>query len=217
MKFFEGGWLTLVVTSTLVLCSVVIKNQYLKTRRILKRLDSLVETIKISHDVSPRLSNLKEKELTKMETAIVLVNGFNGIGLHTVFKIVRFFKKHFKNYIFIQVGVVDAGIFKGPGALKDMESAIHHELNTYVKMMQSNGYYASYVMSIGVDLVDELENTIEKTLKKYPHSIIFTGQFLFHRETFLTRLLYNFTAFAIEKRMYYKGTPVVVMPTRVDV
>jgi amino acid transporter len=217
MKFFEGGWLTLVVTSTLVLFSVIIKNQYLKTRRILKRLDSLVETIKISNDISPHLLKTQEKELKKLETAIVLVNGFNGIGLHTVLNIMRFFKKHFKNFIFIQVGVVDAGIFKGPGALREMKSSIYNDLQKYVKMMQSNGYFAGCAMSIGVDLVDELENTLEGILKKYPHSIIFTGQLLFHKETFLTRLLNNFTAFAIEKRMYYKGTPVMVMPIRVDI
>ena len=49
----------------------------------------------------------------KGKTAIVMVNGFNGLGLHTLLGLLRIFPGVFKNFVFVQVGVVDAGNFKG--------------------------------------------------------------------------------------------------------
>ena len=43
----------------------------------------------------------------------MLVNGYNGLGLHTVLQVPRMFGDTFRNFVFILVGAVDAGNFKG--------------------------------------------------------------------------------------------------------
>jgi len=52
------------------------------------------------------------------KTAILMVNGFNGLGLHTLFAVVRLFGSSFKNFIFLEVGMIDSGNFKGKKSLK---------------------------------------------------------------------------------------------------
>ena len=216
VKFFDGGWLTILVTSLLVIFSLYIKNQYLTTRKQLKRLDDLTKTSYPDEKLS-KVYNLMEYEKAKnMETAIILVNGFNGIGLHTLFGVIRTFKNYFKNFVFVQVGVVDAGIFKGQEALEELQNSIIKDLSKYVNFIRKENFYSDYQMSIGTDVVDEIENNIDTLIKKYPNSKIFAGQLLFKDETIITRLLHNYTAFAVERRLYHKGVPVFVMPIRVD-
>ena len=43
----------------------------------------------------------------KAKTAAVLENGFNGLGLHTLFAVLRMFPGGFRNFVFVQVGVID--------------------------------------------------------------------------------------------------------------
>ena len=46
-------------------------------------------------------------------TAIVLVESYAGLGIHTLLSIQRMFPRHFKNFVFCSVGLVDSGQFKG--------------------------------------------------------------------------------------------------------
>ncbi|MGH7590736.1 MAG: amino acid transporter, partial [Gemmatimonadales bacterium] len=53
----------------------------------------------------------------KAPTAVMLVASFGGIGIHTLLNVFRAFPGHFKNVVFISVGVVDSGDFKGEHAV----------------------------------------------------------------------------------------------------
>ena len=45
--------------------------------------------------------------------AVMLVNGFTGMGIHTVLSVQNLFPHQFKNYLFLSVGVIDSENFKG--------------------------------------------------------------------------------------------------------
>ncbi len=117
LKFDEGGWVTIVITGLLVIGAFFIKGHYNKTYEILKRLDVIVEAAVLSG------SDIAAKELAgssarpvfdpKAKTAAILVNGFNGLGLHTLFSIFRLFGETYKNFVFVEIGSIDAGNFKG--------------------------------------------------------------------------------------------------------
>ena len=84
------------------------------------------------------------------------MNGFNGLGLHTLFSIIRLFGGTFKNFVFIQVGTVDAGNFKGVEEVARMKTEVKKELDRYVHYMRCHGYYAAAYSSFGTDVVDEI-------------------------------------------------------------
>ena len=57
-------------------------------------------------------------------TAVILVGGYSGLGVHTLLNAVRFVPNHFKNMIFISVGVVDSGNFKGVEELESLQKFV---------------------------------------------------------------------------------------------
>jgi amino acid transporter len=213
LKFHEGGWVTLVITGSLVAVAIYIKRHYLHTLKLLHRLNSLVQAVSIPTDQPPEAWDKKVDYDAK--TAVVLVNGFNGLGLHTLFNVIKYFGKEFKNFIFIQVGVIDAGNFKGVNEVERLKEKVREDVDRYVQYMRQNGCYSEGSICVGIDAIDEVEKTSIELLKRFPQAIFFGGQLVFPRESFWTRLLHNNTVFAMQRRFYQQGIPFVILPIRV--
>ncbi|TVM03608.1 MAG: amino acid transporter [Candidatus Brocadia sp. WS118] len=217
LKFHHGGWITLVVTGALAVISIVIKEHYNKTVRLLSKLDNLVQVADASHPVTS--SEATQRTQTEFDptakTAVLLVSGFNGRELHTLFNVIRTFEKTFRNFIFVEVGVVDAGNFKGIAEIENLRTQVKNDVDRYVNFMQRHGYFAEGLYSIGVDVVDEIVQITLKILERFHNPVFFGGQLIFPKDSFLSRLLHNYTIFAVQRRLYNKGFPVVIMPIRI--
>ncbi len=216
LKFYEGGWLTILVTGSLIIIVIFIKRHYLHTRNLLRRLDTLASDIQTARTLLSDSRHEKPKDYDKnAKTAVLLVSGFNGIGLHTLFSLMKTFGKTFQNFIFVQVGVIDAGNFKGYSEIENLQAHINSESGKYVEFMRSQGYYASSINVIGVDVVDELIQLAPNIMEKHPEAVFFGGQLVFPKESIFSRWLHNFTIFSVQRRLYNQGIPVVIMPIRV--
>jgi amino acid transporter len=217
VKFTEGGWITLLITGTLVCCVLLIKRHYKHTSQLLRHLDDRVMTIlSKSSDMKPDAADRPVPHFNPSgKTAVLLVNGFNGLGLHTLFNINRFFGGMFKNFIFIEVGVLDAGNFKGVAEVEHLKEHSSSEAHKYVDLMNRNGYWAQCFTSVSTDVVDEIVTVGQGILKSYPNAIFFGGQLMFPKEQFLGRWLHNNVIFAVQRRFYYQGIPIVILPIRV--
>ncbi|MBI1882587.1 MAG: APC family permease [Chlamydiae bacterium] len=212
LKFHEGGWITLLVTGFLVSLAFLIKRHYLDAAKLLGRLEDLVQ--------ATVLEKSEEKNDTisadpKAKTAILLVNGFNGVGLHTLFGIVRHFGQEFRNFVFVEVGVIDAGNFKGTEEIGNLKVRTEGDINRYVTYMKNQGFYAEGVYTLGIDVVSEVEKIIPSILKRFPQAVFFGGQIVFPKDSLMTRWLHNYTVFSIQKRLYRQGIPFVIFPIRV--
>jgi amino acid transporter len=218
-KFNEGGWITLIITGMLVVLAVIIKQHYRQTGEILKRLDDLVLSVE-SSDKSIMLggkTNLGQPPQIyhNAKTAVLLVNGFNGMGLHTLFNIIRLFGTEFKNFIFVEVGVIDTGNFKGVHQVENLEAKVKSDITRYVDFMQRNNYYAEGNSVVGVDVVEEIDNVAADIIKRFPNAVFFGGQLIFIKDSFISKFLHNYTVFALQKRLYRQGIPFVILPIRV--
>jgi hypothetical protein len=60
----------------------------------------------------------------RAKTAVILVGGYNGLGLHTLFNVTRLFGDIFKNFFFLQVGIIDAGNFKGTAEIERLKEHV---------------------------------------------------------------------------------------------
>ena len=217
IKFNEGGWVTLLVTGVLVSIVLGIKRHYEHTAKMLKRLDSLVMAAGFSSAES--IPGITKKEMEEFDpeakTAVLLVNGFNGMGLHTLFNIFRLFGDSFKNFVFVQIGVIDAGNFKGAEELERLEAHAKSEIERYADFVKQHGYHAEGMFALGTDVVEEASKLAPQITEKYPQVVFFGGQIVFPKETFLTRLLHNYTVFSMQRKFYHEGIPVVILPIRV--
>lgn len=220
VKFHEGGWLTIFITAALAALAVFIKRYYFRTRKMLSKLDRLehVEEI-VKNQKQPNHAKEKVAALAfdpQAKTAVILVSGFNGMGLHTLFSVIRLFGSQFKNYLFVQAGIVDAAHFKGAEELDNLKAHVEEELARYVSFMQSQGYYAKGFGVVDTDVVEAISQVAYTIFKEYPKSIFFGGQIVFAEDTILNRLLYNHVVFAVQRRLHHEGVPFIIMPTRVD-
>jgi len=219
LKFSEGGWITVLVTGTLILIVTAIKRHYNNTANLLKRLDGLVEVAKSSiqkikgHPSTQK--RFRQKPFVRSRTAVILTNGFNGLGLHTLFGVIQLFGKETKNFVFVQIGVVDAGTFKSSEEIDQLKRQVDGELEKYCRFMRTQGCYAESVSSIAIDVVEEASRLAPEILQKFPNALFFGGQLVFPHEPMFSRWLHNYTVFAIQRRFYYQGIPLVMLPIRV--
>ena len=219
LKFNEGGWVTMVITGVLVLGAFFIKNHYNKTASILKRLDVIVEAAVLTgsdvHDKGHDQTSPAPLYDPKAKTAAILVNGFNGLGLHTLFSVFRLFGSTYKNYVFVEIGSIDAGNFKGADEIENLGSFVRNETSKYVDYMNDHGHYAEAYFSIGTDVVDEVNKLVPSIREKFPDIVFFGGQLVFTNETIMDRWLHNYTVFAVQQNLYVHGIPFVILPVKV--
>ena len=55
----------------------------------------------------------------------------------------------------------------------------------------------------------------EELAQKYSRHMFFGGKLVFASERWYERILHNETAFAIQRRLQWKGYPMMVLPVRV--
>ena len=215
MKFFQGGWITLAVTGALIGLVYGVRHYYTTTAAQLKRLDSLVEATIIGDDSDPGEPVPAPAFDPKGKTAIVMVGGFNGMGLHTLFAIRRLFGDVFKNYVFIQVGLMDAGNFKGAEEITNLQQHVEQDLERYVRYMNRHGYFAESHLRLSLDALDTIGKLAPELVEKYKSPVFFGGQLAFKDDVIYSRWLHNYLVFAVQARLQGVGIPFVVLPIRI--
>jgi Amino acid permease len=213
VKFKEGGYATLLVTGVLVFFAFAIKRHYNGVRTQLNRLDSIVEAAEAESRAAPAVPPVADP---RARTAVILVNGFNGLGLHTILNVPRMFGNTFRNFLFVQVGSVDAGNFKGAAEIEALRAHTESEAQRYVQFAQARGYGSKAYTAIGYDITSEVMKLARQAADEFPNQVFFAGQLLFTYETNLTRWLHNHTVFTLQRRFFLSSMPFVVLPIRVD-
>jgi len=208
-KFLLGGWVTLVVTGSVIALAFIIHRHY---GTITGKLGTLYAQLTDMPKITG--GTLADPDPTKPVGAI-LVAGYGGLGLHTFLNIFRQFPNHFKGVVFVSVGVIDSREFKGEGTVEALEANVEENLKKYVEFSRGQGIAASYRMAIGTDAVAEGEKLCLDVAKEFPQITFFAGKILFQKEKWYQNLLHNETAMAIQKRLQWAGKTVVVVPARV--
>jgi amino acid transporter len=214
VKFFEGGWATLLVTGLLIAVSFWVKNHYRGTQKKLYRLNELVAAA-LADDALTVVEKVPPPCDPNARTAVFLVNGFNGLGLHTLLAVVRMFPKVYHNFIFVQVGVLDAGNFKGAAEVENLREYSRVEVERFVGYMSRRGFYAEGHYALGTDIVDEAGKLCDHIAEKFPQATFFAGQLVFKDESLITRWLHNHTVFELQRRLYQTGRPMLILPIQV--
>lgn len=213
LRFYDGGWIALLITGALIGMVIFIKRHYNYVAQLIKRLDYLAQKAESSQVIVPKIT--QQKLDPKAKTAVILVRGFNGLGIHTLQKVTSAFGGVFKNFVFVEIGAIDAGIFKHSREIENLKAQTKSEVEHYVDIMKRHGYYAEGFTAIGIDVVDEVAKMAPAILKRFPHSVFFGGQMVLPKDSLLSRLLHNYTVFAVQRRLYQEGKTVVVLPVEV--
>ena len=209
IKFEEGGWVTLVATGAFVGFCFVVRRHYRRVRTLMSSLDEALTNLPLPEPkVQPELA-------PDGPTAIVMVESYAGLGIHTLLSVQRLFPRHFKNFVFVSVGLVDSAKFKGVQDVEKFEAQVREDLEKYTSLAQRMGYYSEYRYTLGTDLIEELEHICLDLIKEFRRPVVFAGQLVFQRENLFTRTLHSETAFSIQRRLQFSGVQVIILPIRV--
>lgn len=207
-KFTSGGWLTLVVTTAVVGLCFAIRRHYSTLRRKLESLYAgLVLAPTVATGPAPRVDPSKP-------TAAVLVGAYSGLGLHTLLAAFRNFPDQFTNVLFLTVGVIDSGVFKGADTVDDLRRQTQENLDKYMQFAHRQGLPAEGRMAIGTDAVDELEKLCAQAAQEFRRVTFFAGQVVFKRERWYLRMLHNGTAYVLQRRLQQIDKALIILPAR---
>ena len=221
IKFMEGGWITLVITGLFIILAIRIKRHYFKTTvRFMKVRQKAITDLHVALDQVPFLDQHKVPAPVKFnseaKTAIILVKGFGGTGLHTFLRVNESFKGIYQNFIFVRVGIVNSKIYRGSDELDHFKESVKEDGRKYVNIANQFGFYGKSIWTIGTDPVDEVYKMVKKLMPLLPNPTFFGGQMVFSRTFVMSQLLHNHTIFSIQKRFFKFGIPIVIFPIKVD-
>ncbi|HEX2568313.1 MAG TPA: APC family permease [Polyangia bacterium] len=207
-KFWQGAWLTIVITTVLIIFCVSVRAHYLSIARKLRTLDEEFAHLP-SHDHHGGEPEPREP------TAVVLAGSYGGVGIHSILSIQRTFPGYFKNLIVVSVAVVDSGSFKGVHEMDRLHHTVEDALKKYVELARRLGWNADYRIATGTDAVAELTRLCIELSRTFPRLMFFAGKLLWKRESWYQRILHNETAYQVQRRLQWKGLPMTVLPLRV--
>ncbi len=212
LKFDEGGWVTIVITGALVALCYMVRHHYQYIGDAIAQLEA---------DILPELFAAKESPPEKYDptapTAVILVNGFNGLGLATMLTLRRLFRDQYRNVIFIGVGEVESSRMRGPEEVKQLEQQVADDLSEYCRFATDLGLHSELRVSIGPDVVLELRRLCLDVAHEFPQAVFFAGKLIFEAELegFISRFLHNHTALELQNWLQVHGLSLVILPVRV--
>jgi amino acid transporter len=211
-KFAQGGWITLVITLLVIVACFLVRAHYQGAHR---RVELLYQQLGDLPEAVDRTSVSPAAPVPGQPTAAILVDSFSGVGIHTVLNVFKAFPGHYKNLVFLSVGVIDSGEFKGEHAVDDLRRRTEAMLQRYLALAVRLGVPATSRMAIGTEVVAEAEKLCLELSREFPLTTFFAGRLVFQKERWWQRLLHNETTLAIQKRLNWTGKTMVTMPIRV--
>jgi hypothetical protein len=207
-KFMDGGWLAILIVCAIFAACVKIRNHYDETKALLKKLDADFSGIQFGSVAKP------PKPDPEKPSAVFLVGSSRGGGLHALLWVQRMFPDHFRNFVFVNVRTVDSQSFGGREDLAAMKVDANASLAYFVNFCNSKGWAAKSYLSFGTDPIDEFTRLAERVLTEFPNAVFFTSKLIFERESWMTRLLHNQAAMALQRRFHLRGMQMVILPMK---
>jgi amino acid transporter len=205
-KFGEGGWVTLLITSLVVAMCLAIHRHYDEVKAKLRQVDDVFKAAACAPTENPPPL---DKEAP---TAVFMVGSSRGGGIHTLLWVQRLFPNHFKNFVYITARAVDSQSYGGAEQIGRLKAEIERSLAFYVDYCHANGLAATARYSLGTDRVEELAKLAEAVEREFQNCVFFTSKLVFRNENWVTRLLHNQAALALQRRLHLNGMQMVILP-----
>jgi hypothetical protein len=167
-----------------------------------------------THPVPPASAPPRDRNAP---TAVLLVKGFDGLGLATLIAIQQLFPSEFRNIIFVSIGEVDSSMLKSHEEIEEFENKIADEVRKYYDYAAQLGIHPEPRAGIGPDPVHELQSICLEIAETFPRVVFFAGKLVWDTavEGFLSRFLHNHTALELQSWLQLYGYSLVILPIRV--
>lgn len=214
VKFEEGAWFTLVITSIIMGLCYLIKQHYRMVGRKLYEADIVfADKFNYKNDGETQLIPIEDKGA---RTAVFFVSKHYGAGLHAILWVRRLFPDVFKNFVFLTSGEIDSEslstdeIYQA-GYRKDLNSII----DKYRLFCTKHNLASDGLFSYGVDEADELIKLSDYVEQDYPDCVFFASKLVFVDENWWYRILHNNTVSYLQHKLHLAGRQMVILPMKI--
>jgi hypothetical protein len=207
-KFLEGGWMTVLITGTVIGFCLLNHAHYAGIKRKIEIADAALSwTDYPPNEQSPKLDRAAA-------TAVFVVGSSRSGGVYALQWVRREFPGHFKNFIFMNVRTVDAQSYGGSENLERMREGAQRALAYFVNYCHSNGLASTSYLAFGTDPIEELTKLADEIHKEFPDSIFFTSKLILKHDNWYIRQLHSEAALTMLRQLHLRDIPMVVLPMR---
>lgn len=207
-KFFEGGYVTIIVTCCVIGFCYFVRRHYRWVGRMLRQ-----RSRELIPPLGEPVADLPLKEGEK--TAIIFLRD-KVLGMYCLQWVLKHLPNYFTNFVFISVGQVDIKSFSGKRALKRMTKEVDEVLEYFVQYCQQRHLPATCYAEYGSDLIEQLVSLCEATGEKYPDHLFFASQMSFQKDTWFKRFLHNGIPYVLQRRFHAMGEEILLIPMQLN-
>ncbi|MFA6924321.1 MAG: amino acid permease [Bacteroidales bacterium] len=220
IKFTEGGWITLLITGVLIIIAITIKKHYYSTTLKMQKLQTELMTnfneriSKLAKDYKNVFTSIVKN--TKAKTAVVLVSDYNSTGITTLLNVIESFHGLYKNFIFLQIGLVNAHNFRGAYEVEKIKSQVNDDLQKYVDIVNRFGYFGTSYWTVKADVIKAVDELVPEIQKEFTDFTFFGSKLVFAQTNILSRILHNHTINAVQRKLHKKNINSVIFPINLE-
>jgi amino acid transporter len=207
-KFTEGGWMTVLITGTVIGFCLLNHAHYA----------SIKQKIRIADEALSWTDYPAVAEPPKLDpaapTAVFVVGSSRSGGVYALQWVRREFPGHFKNCLFMNVRTVDAQSYGGSENLERVRQEAETALGYFINYCHHNNLAAKSYLAFGTDPIEELTRLAEVIHKEFSDSIFFTSKLIFKHDNWYIRQLHSEAALTMLRQLHLRDIPMVVLPMR---
>jgi amino acid permease-like protein len=207
-KFTEGGWMTVVITGTVIGFCLFNHAHYAGIKRKIQIADRA-----LSWTEYPAIDNAPKLDASA-PTAVFVVGSSRSGGVYALQWVRREFPGHFKNCVFMNVRTVDAQSYGGAENIERQQAQASQALTYFVNYCHHCGLAAKSYLAFGTDPIEELTKLAEVVHHDFPDSIFFTSKLILKHENWYIRQLHSEAALTLLRQLHLRDMPMVVLPMR---
>jgi amino acid transporter len=210
-SFLQGSWIALFLISLLLVICLFIKRTYRITELMIEQLD---ESLCLTVDKPVTQCLVPDP---KQPTAVIFVGASRGAAMHALLTIKRTFKDYYKNYVFVDVGVIDSFSMIGQNKIKQLKRSIHGDLDYLVEFCQSHNIPAMSRFDLTIDPVVKIGQVAKDLAKHFDNVAFFSSQLIFPGNNWVQKIIYNKTVSALQYEIYSLGYNMMILPVKVKI
>lgn len=205
-RFLQGGIVTLGITSCVIVTGILIRRHYAGVRELTDAIGRQQHwRFKPIAGTPPRLD-------PTAPTAVFLVSANRGLGLQTVERVEALWPGHFRNHVFISVGIVDTESYGSEHALRTLQYETRATLDALVNHSQCLGKGSNWYDGYASDRRVELERIAMEVRAGYPNSVFFSSRVVLEHEHWWNSWLHSHTPLAMQRMLNDRGIELVILP-----
>jgi hypothetical protein len=207
-KFTEGGWMTVLITGTVIGFCLLNQAHYASIKRKIRIADAA-----LSWTDYPAVAEPPQLD-PAAPTAVFVVGSSRSGGVYALQWVRREFPGHFKNCLFMNVRAVDAQSYGGSENFERVRREAETALGYFINYCHNNNLAAKSYLAFGTDPIEELTKLAEVIHKEFSDSIFFTSKLILKHDNWYIRQLHSEAALTMLRQLHLRDIPMVVLPMR---